>query len=84
MRFVKLSRCPLRARWPCWSVSSPSVASATEYRLFYGTSSGDYSLSVDATNQTTITVSGLTDGARYYFAVKAYNSTTTSNPRDRQ
>ena len=100
MRFVELSRCPLRARWPFIrllavlvgfvAVSGESsagqlklawdtVASATGYRLFYGTSSGDYSLSVDATNQTTIMVSGLTDGARYYFAVKAYNSTTTSN-----
>ena len=56
-----------------------AVANATGYRLYYGTSSGNYPSSVDAANQTTVTVSGLTDGARYYFAVKAYNSTTTSN-----
>ena len=62
----------VRAAWD-------AVANATGYRLYYGTSSGNYSSSIDATNQTTLTVSGLTDGARYYFVVKAYNSTTTSN-----
>jgi hypothetical protein len=55
------------------------VANATGYRLHYGTSSGSYSSSVDAQSQTTVTVSGLTDGVRYYFVVTAYNSTTTSN-----
>ena len=55
------------------------VANATGYRLHYGTSSGNYSLNIDAKNQTSITVFGLTDGARYYFAVKAYNTTTTSD-----
>ncbi len=55
------------------------VASATGYRLHYGTSSGNYPASIDAKNQTTLTVFGLTDGTRYFFAVKAYNTTTTSN-----
>jgi hypothetical protein len=55
-----------------------AVTGATGYRLYYGTSSGNYSSSVDAQNQTSATVSGLTDGARYYFAAKAYNSATTS------
>ncbi len=55
------------------------VADAAGYRLHYGTSSGNYSLNIDAKNQTSITVFGLTDGARYYFAVKAYNTTTTSD-----
>jgi hypothetical protein len=54
------------------------VANATGYRLHYGTTSGSYPSSVDAKNQTTVTVFGLTDGTRYYFAVKAYNTTTTS------
>jgi PKD repeat protein len=56
-----------------------TVAGATGYRLYYGTSSGNYSSNVDAQNQTSATVTGLTDGARYYFAVKAYNGTTTSS-----
>jgi fibronectin type 3 domain-containing protein len=54
------------------------VATATGYRLHYGTSSGNYSSSVDAKNQTTITVFALTDGTTYFFAVTAYNSATTS------
>jgi Fibronectin type III domain len=54
------------------------VATATGYRLHYGTSSGNYSSSVDAKNQTTITVFGLTDGTTFFFAVTAYNSATTS------
>ena len=56
-----------------------AVAGATGYRLYYGTSSGNYASNVDAQNQTSATLTGLTDGARYYLAVKAYNSTTTSN-----
>jgi Fibronectin type III domain len=55
-----------------------AVAGATGYRLYYGTSSGNYASSVDAQNQTTATVSNLTDGARYFFAVKAYNNMTMS------
>jgi chitodextrinase len=56
-----------------------AVANATGYRLHYGTSSGNYSSSIDAKNQTTVTVFGLTDGTRYHFAVKAYDTTTTSD-----
>ncbi|HSD54649.1 MAG TPA: fibronectin type III domain-containing protein [Burkholderiales bacterium] len=56
-----------------------AVANATGYRLYYGASSRNYSSSVDVQNQTSATVSGLTDGARYYVAVKAYNNTTTSS-----
>jgi hypothetical protein len=54
------------------------VANATGYRLHYGTSSGNYPSSIDAQNSTSVVVPGLTDGARYFFAVKAYDATTTS------
>ena len=54
------------------------VTDATGYRLHYGTSSGNYSSSIDTSNNTSVTVPGLTDGARYFFAVKSYNTTTTS------
>ena len=55
------------------------VTGATGYRLFYGTSSRSYPSSIDAQNNTSVTVPGLTDGARYFFAVKAYNASTTSD-----
>lgn len=54
------------------------VAGATGYRIHYGTASGNYSTIIDAMNQTTATVFGLADGTTFFFAVKAYNSSTTS------
>lgn len=42
------------------------------YRVYYGTSSGNYRYVKDAGNATGYTVSGLAEGVRYYFAVTAY------------
>jgi len=44
------------------------------YQLYYGQSSGSYQFTVDVGNQTTHTLSGLTDGQTYYFAVTAYDT----------
>ena len=55
-----------------------SVSGATGYLVYFGTASAQYSSTQEAGNNTTTTVSGLTDGVRYYFAVKAHNATTTS------
>ncbi len=54
------------------------------YRVYYGTSPGVYTLSVDVGNVTQTTINGLTDCTTYYFGVKAYDtaaneSTTYSN-----
>jgi PKD repeat protein len=43
------------------------------YTLHYGTSSRNYTAKVDVGNVTSRTVSNLTDGAKYYFAVTAYD-----------
>ena len=51
-----------------------SVTSATSYRLYYGTTSGTYPNSVSAGAATSVSVSGLTSGQRYYFAVTASNA----------
>ena len=53
------------------AVSAPSLSG---YRLYYGQNSGSYSSQLDAGTQTTYTVSGLTDGQTYYFAVTAYDA----------
>lgn len=45
------------------------------YRVYYGTSSGNYSRSLDVGNTTTCTVSNLQDGIPYYFAATAYDTT---------
>lgn len=44
------------------------------YRIYYGTSSGNYSQKMDVGNVTSYTLNGLTDGVPYYFAVMAYDS----------
>ncbi|MDZ7622377.1 MAG: fibronectin type III domain-containing protein [Candidatus Competibacteraceae bacterium] len=47
------------------------------YRLYYGTSTGNYTSVVEVGNQTTYTVFGLADDRPYYFVVTAYDSTKT-------
>lgn len=47
---------------------APEIAS---YRVYYGTESGNYTNSVVAGNTTTATVSGLSSGVTYYFAITA-------------
>jgi len=44
------------------------------YRVYYGTSPGAYTPSVDVGNVTQTTISGLTDCTTYYFGVKAYDT----------
>jgi len=44
------------------------------YHLYTGVSSGNYTSSLNVGNQTNATISGLTTGARYYFAVTSYTS----------
>jgi hypothetical protein len=43
------------------------------YKIYYGTSSGMYSRSIDVGNVTSYTVSDLTEGVTYYFAATAYD-----------
>lgn len=52
-----------------WSASSsPEV---TGYRTYYGVASGVYSDSVEVGNMTTTTITGLSSGVTYFFAVTA-------------
>lgn len=44
------------------------------YKLYYGTSSGNYSTIIDVGNQTSYTINNLSAGT-YYFVVTDYNST---------
>jgi len=44
------------------------------YRVYYGTSTGNYSHSLDVGMTTTCTISNLQDGMPYYFAATAYDS----------
>ncbi|MGZ5027592.1 MAG: PKD domain-containing protein, partial [Methylobacter sp.] len=58
-----------------WDASTSSNIGG--YKISYGQTSGSYASTVDVGNNTTYAVSGLQDGAKYYFAVKAYDSTKT-------
>lgn len=55
---------------------------ATGYKIYYGTTSGQYGTPVEAGNVTQYTVPGLTTGATYYFAVSAVNSAGESTKSD--
>lgn len=63
------------------AVVSPNLRG---YRVYYGTSSRNYTASVDVGNTTQYTLTGLANCVRYYVAVKAYSqsgvlSTSYSN-----
>lgn len=68
---------------PAWAgqinLAWDPTANASGYRVFYGTSSGTYSANIDVGSKTSASVAGLTDGARYYFAVKAYDTVGMSS-----
>ena len=59
--------------WP--AVTNSPV---TGYRLYCGTASQVYTTSYDAGSSTQFTVSGLSNGVTYYFAVKSYNAVLES------
>ncbi len=44
------------------------------YRIHYGTSSGQWNITIDVGNVTNVTISGLARGVTYYFVATAYNT----------
>jgi hypothetical protein len=47
--------------------------SISGYKIYYGTASRNYTTFIDAKNVTSIPVTGLQDGTKYYFAATVYN-----------
>ena len=62
-----------------WSASTASNVGG--YIVYYGTSSGVYTSSVDVGNTTSTTLTGLQGGTAYYFAVGAYDTTRAFQSR---
>jgi fibronectin type 3 domain-containing protein len=58
----------------------PSPGNPAGYKLYYGQASRSYQGTIDVGLNTTYTLSGLTDGQRYYFSVTAYD--TAGNESD--
>lgn len=54
------------------------VSGASGYLVYYGKASRNYTQTLDAKTNIRATVSGLTDGINYYFAVRAYKGSVTS------
>jgi hypothetical protein len=61
------------------TLSWNGVSGASGYLVYYGTASRYYTQTLDAGTGTRATVSGLTDGTKYYFAVQAYKGSVTSD-----
>ena len=55
-----------------WPASTGSNVDG--YKMYYGTSSRNYSYNVKVGNSTSCSLSGLQEGRRYYFATTAYNA----------
>ncbi len=51
-----------------------SLTDLAGYRIYYGTSPGVYTESVDVGNETTYTLIGLNRGQTYYVALTAYDT----------
>ena len=62
-----------------WAAST--AANVGGYIVYYGTSSGNYTASVDVGNSTSYTLTGLQTGTAYYFAVSAYDTTRAFQSR---
>jgi hypothetical protein len=75
-----ISTAPARAQSVslAWNPSPGSTAAGCE--VFYGLAGGGYTLSIDAGTNTSLTVSGLTPGETYHFAVAAYDAARDESP----
>jgi hypothetical protein len=61
-----------------WNQSTdPTVVG---YNIYYGGASDNYTNTLSAGNATNITVSGLVEGATYYFAATTYNNSDVQSP----
>ncbi len=59
---------------PTTNTDGTTLIDLAGYRVYYGTSSGNYSQVINVGNVTIYTVNNLTEGVTYYFAVTAYNT----------
>ncbi len=64
---------------------NPSTATnVVGYDIYYGGANGEYTNEVAVGNVTNASVSGLIEGATYYFAAKAYNASGVESPFSNQ
>src|SRR3979490_1878042 len=66
-----------------WTQDAPTGnvnTNATGYKVHYGTAKGAYTVHTDAGNVASASVSGLTIGTQYFFAITAYNAAAVESP----
>jgi hypothetical protein len=69
---ILVPRCYAAQIAVAWDENSePDIAG---YKIYYGTTSGNYQYSVDVRNNTSCLISGLTEGTTYYLAATAYDT----------
>ena len=59
---------------PATNTDGTPLTDLSGYKIYYGTASGNYSQTIDVGGITSSTVSNLTDGTTYYFAMTAYDT----------
>jgi hypothetical protein len=59
---------------PSLNTAGAPVTNLAGYKVYVGSSSGNYQQKIDVGNLTNYTVNNLTDGSTYYFAVTAYDT----------
>jgi len=67
-------------QWNADAVTTNPGTNPVGYHMWVGTSSGNYTESIDEGNVTTGTVIGLAPATTYYFAVTAYNAAGVDSP----
>jgi len=70
--FLQLSTCAAASVTLAWSASTDSIVAG--YNMYYGGASGTYTNEIPVGSATSVTVTGLVQGATYYFAATTYSA----------
>lgn len=76
---VLLHGVPVMAAQVTLAWDSNTESDLAGYKVYYGATSRNYSMFIDVGKVNTYTVTGLTDGNTYYFAVTAYNTSNVES-----
>jgi hypothetical protein len=66
---------------PTTNADGTPLTDLAGYQVYYGPSSGNYTVTLDVGNTLSVSLSGLTAGQTYYFAVTAYDTSENESAR---